>query len=327
MAANHYLLDTIQGVLEGTEWNASNQGTVLHLQHSTSPDLVGAVSVVPASIRETPIGTISDVIQVTTKLPPAISQFFKDDPKGVLLGNKVASTGALYAEDGEYYVGSRATIYEGEDVEVISLSVNFLVLAVCGGYESISQGLRILMGGEAPDHSALGGSAWTSAEIEDTHSKLLNICVCTSDGAGITAEFPLAPGAMSAAVGDQNTALFQIHTDVPHPHWGPGLFCSVEFPYCHPDSPVGLGKDDGALIEALNHLNRLEMHQHDRPPHYGAWCVGMRKNNPAYVTFLVNQCHHYRGMSSVPHNLAIWNFVRSKSADPFLRSAGFVPAD
>ena len=127
MAANHYLLDTIQGVLEGTEWNASNQGTVLHLQHSTSPDLVGAVSVVPASIRETPIGTISDVIQVTTKLPPAISQFFKDDPKAVLLGNKVASTGALYAEDGEYYVGSRATIYEGEDVEVITQNFGIFV--------------------------------------------------------------------------------------------------------------------------------------------------------------------------------------------------------
>ena len=269
MAANHYLLDRIEGIFENTKWKTITQGTELQVQNSSIPELLTTVSVVPASITipqlrcpEASLGEIKDVIQVKTQMPFQINKMLNDEHGAVILGNKLAGTGSLHRESGEYFVVTRATIYEGEHEDVVGQTVSFLLNSITFDYETIAQGLAIVAGrGDTPGD--VGGSAWTSSDLKNTYENLRNICVCTYDDTGITAEFPIVPGATSAAVGDQDTALLRIRTDVLHPYWGAGLFCALEFPY-------RLGGDGFSLHGSLNRLNGHEFYWHDRPPHYGA---------------------------------------------------------
>jgi hypothetical protein len=62
-------------------------------------------------------------------------------------------------------------------------------------------------------------------------------------------------------------------------------------------------------------LNRLEMQGNDLPPHFGAWCRGVRDTNPAYVSFLPNVLH---GTNGIAVNMSFWAMSRAQMADVML---------
>jgi hypothetical protein len=98
----------------------------------------------------------------------------------------------------------------------------------------------------------------------------------------------------------------------PHPEFGGGLFYLLEMPQSI-DNEVKLER-------VIASLNRHEMTGGDLPPHFGAWCVGGRGDNPAYVSFLPNALHATAGIAT---NMSIWAFNRAHLADALLQLDGF----
>ena len=128
---------------------------------------------------------------------------------------------------------------------------------------------------------------------------------------GLTAEFPLGSGAVSAASGDRQTALYQVMADQPHPEAGGGLFCLLQMPH----QVAGEEK----LHKICTQLNRMEMAEDDLAPHFGAWCVGKLGSNPADVSFLPNMLHRVSGIAV---NNAVWAMNRAIWANKKLKSMG-----
>ena len=114
---------------------------------------------------------------------------------------------------------------------------------------------------------------------------------------------------MSAAVGDQDTALFQLLADQPHPELGGGLSCLLQMPHQFSDEKL--------VHHFCLQLNNLEMAARDLPPHFGAWCVGKLGNNLAYVSFLPNALH---SVSGIAVNAAFWAMSRVQVANAMLAS-------
>jgi hypothetical protein len=154
-------------------------------------------------------------------------------------------------------------------------------------------------------------SAWTEGDFEFAQSYLSRACVCTTGGLGLTAEFGIRAGEVSAASGDHYTALWEMRADQPHPEMGSGLFCILNMPH-----EIA---DEEELDRVLAELNRLEMQGNDLPPHFGAWCRGVRESNPAYVGFLPNALHRTNGIAL---NMSIWAMHRAQLADVMLATMG-----
>ena len=136
-------------------------------------------------------------------------------------------------------------------------------------------------------------------------------CVCFADGLGLSAEFGISEGSVSAIAHDHQTALFQLTADRPHPELGGGLFCFLQMPHKL--------RDARRLNELCMELNNMEMKAHDLPPHFGAWCPGKLGNNPAYVSFLPNLMHVISGIAM---NSAFWAMRRARWANAALATLG-----
>jgi hypothetical protein len=156
-----------------------------------------------------------------------------------------------------------------------------------------------------------GDSEWTKDDLAQVESYLSRLCVCTTGGLGLTAEFGLTEGAVSAVAGDNNTALFQLMADQPHPELGGGLFCLLQMPHRL--------RDEKRLQQLCVQLNNMEMAADDLPPHFGAWCEGKLGNNPAYVSFFPNALHSASGIAV---NAAFWAINRAKATNTMLTSLG-----
>jgi hypothetical protein len=81
-------------------------------------------------------------------------------------------------------------------------------------------------------------------------------------------------------------------------------------------------ENDERLHKVIQELNKMEMTPHDLPPHFGAWCIGLRGNNPAYVSFLPNVLHQKKGIAV---NVSIWALHRANWANSMLISMGVQP--
>jgi hypothetical protein len=178
---------------------------------------------------------------------------------------------------------------------------------ICGT-DAIFGAMRRTYSDESPREDS---SDWTEGDIKQAESYLSRLCACTTGGLGLTAEFGLSESAVSAATGDDDTALLQLAADQPHPELGCGLFCSLQMP--HRISA------DTRLREVCAQLNDMEMAAHALPPHFGAWCVGNLGNNPAYVSFLPNALHSVSGIAT---NAAFWAMHRARWANAVLASLG-----
>ncbi len=138
------------------------------------------------------------------------------------------------------------------------------------------------------------------------------VCACApSCGGGLTVEFPLHEGSVSAAAGNLDTALLQLVADQPHPELGGGLFGLLQLPHRI--------DDERRLREVCCRLNAREMAPNDLPPHFGAWYPGRRGNNLGYVCFLPNALHSVQGIAL---NVAVSAMHRARWAGAMLPALG-----
>ncbi len=199
------------------------------------------------------------------------------------------------------------TIYEAEDAWH-ALHLPLLMFTTICGTEAILGALRRMLMQEGEKG---GASKWMESDFRQVAGYLSELCVCTTGGRGLTAEFGLREGAGSAAAGDDKTALFQLMSDQAHPELGGGLFCSLQMPH--------QVRDASRLNQLCEQLNKMEMAAHDLPPHFGAWCPGRLGNNPAYVSFFPNALH---SVSGIAINSAFWAMNRAQWADAILAALG-----
>lgn len=270
------------------------------------------VEVVPADERESENGPIRAVVQITSELPAQIRQVFSGKEQSAICSfNAFAALSALYVDGGKLLSGSRLTIYEEEDAWG-SLHLPLLLYTIIAGNEPVLGALRRTFGGQPPRG---GNSVWSEQDFQHVQGYLSRIGVCTTGGTGLTAEFPLAAGVVSAVTGNRETALFQMISNQPHPELGGGLFCLLQMPQ-RIDDP-------SKLQNICAQLNKLEMEATDLPPHFGAWCEGRLGGNPAYISFLPNSLHNVSGIAV---NIAFWAANRANWANSLLVSMGFAPS-
>ncbi len=243
-----------------------------------------------------------------TELPaPILGMFRGRESSATAAFNALAALGALYQDGQTVRIGSRLTIYEAEDAWG-TLHLPLLAFTTICGSEAILGGLRRTLTSEKPRG---GASHWTERDMTHVESYLSKLCVCTTGGRGLTAEFGLADGPGSAIAGDHKTALFQLMADQPHPELGGGLFCLLQMPH--------QVRDEDRLAKICLQLNQMEMAAHDLPLHFGSWCPGRLGNNPAYVTFLPNALHSASGIAV---NTGFWAMNRAQWANAMLASLG-----
>lgn len=295
-------LDGLEKALQPTTLETSRDGDALVVRHEK---LVSRVEVIPPANPETEDGPISAVVTIKTPLPEELTSFV-DNPNLIGAINSMATLGAVTEDGGDYFFGSRLTVYEQEDAWNIQFPL--LLFTIIGGVDSLLGATRRMFTKEPP---AGGESEWTEGDLDLVHSYLSRISVCNTGGLGLTAEFGLKADAVSAAAGDHETALWQLMADQPHPELGGGLFCLLELPHQIPD--------EVKLDRMLGELNRMEMAPHDLPPHFGAWCRGNLQNNPAYVSFLPNALHSAEGIAL---NASLWALNRAQWADAMLVASG-----
>lgn len=294
----------LQRLLAPTSIDTTIEGNALLARHE---HYTVRVEVVPPEERNSENGAIQCVVRVLAALPAAMRGIFEPfDAERVSVWNSFASLGALYTEGGSVRVGSRLTLFEGEDAWR-SLQLPLLLFATISGSEAITGALRRTFAKE----EACGASDWGKRDFEEAGRLMSQLCACTFDARGLTAEFALREGAVSAVAGDHHTALFQLIADQPHPEFGGGLLCLLQMPHQFDDQQP--------LHRVCAQLNRMEMAAQDLPPHFGAWCRGRLGNNLAYVSFLPNALHEVPGVAL---NFAIWAMHRAQWADAKLAAMG-----
>ena len=298
-------LGDLMAMLAPTSIKATLEGDSLIAQHEHYTVRVG---VVPPAVRESANGPISAVVRTITDLPsPILGMFRGREPAATATFNALAALGALYLDGQTVRIGSRLTIYEAEDVWR-ALHLPLLAFTTICGSEAVLGGLRRTLTHEKPRG---GTSRWTERDMAHVESYLSRLCVCTTGGLGLTAEFGLSDGPGSAIGGDYRTALSQLIADRPHLELGGGLLCLLQMPHQVPD--------EDRLAKVCLQLNQMEMAVHDLPPHFGARCTGRLGNNPANVTFLPNALH---SASSIAVNAAFWAMTRAQWANAMLASLG-----
>lgn len=292
-------------MLQPTTIKATINGSTLladHGEYVTIVESIGAENQDPDAER------IREVLRVKTKLLGPISDALKEkNPNLIPVANKFASLGAIFVEKGEVFLGSRLTIFEAEDAWA-TLQLPLSLFAVISSVEGTLGALRRDINKEAPRG---GESKWMQDDFQYAKDCLAQHSFCNIASSGLTAEFSLRHGAISAIMGTNATSLLKLKSDQPHPELGGGLFCLLEMPHRIADKE--------RLHQLSQQLNLMEMAAHDLPPHFGAWCVGSLGNNLAYVSFLPNELHHATGIAS---NYAFWSLSRSLWANAMLASLG-----
>lgn len=291
-------LEDLMKMLKPTTLKTTMKGNALiarHEHYSTRIELLPPESQVDLD------SPIRAVVRVVTELPDAMQALVQDQEVNATAAyNAYSALGALYMEQGKVYIGSRLTIYEAEDAWSTLHLPLLMITSICGA-EAILGAIRRLMTGEQP---SVGASAWTGHDFAQARGLLSRVCLCTGQDTDLTAEFSLGGGSGSAAFGDQQTALFTMTANQPHPALGGGLFSLLEMPHQM--------QDEQQVKKLCFDLNNMEMGARDLPPHFGAWCPGKMGNNPAYVSFMPNSLHVVPGIAS---NAAAWAMGRAEWAN------------
>ena len=295
-------LDDLEAALAQTTLKTKRDGNSLIVTH---PNFATHVDVVAPAKRESENGPIKAVVQLRTELPREVAAMFSK-PEMTVAMNAMVTLGALTYDNGKVFVGSRLTMYEAE--QAWNIQFPLLLFSVIASTDSLLGAIRRMFAGQPAETSA---SAWEGRDFEQVKEYLSRVCVCTTGGLGLSAEFGLRDGAVSAATGDRDTALWQLLGDQPHPEMGGGLFCLLQLPHQF--------RDESQLDKILLRLNQMEMAPHDLPPHFGAWCRGRIGNNPAYVSFLPNAMHSVAGIAV---NMSFWALNRAQWANAMLLSMG-----
>lgn len=287
-------LDVLEQILKPTTLRTSRDRDALVVKHEK---VTTRVDVAAPKIAAGRFGRISAIVSIRTELPAEFAQFAAK-PGFVGEANAMATLGAITEERGRFFVGSRLTVFEGENAWRAHLPL--MATAVITGAEAIFGSIRRSLT-KAPPRTEQ--SAWSGTDFEFVQSYLSKICVCAHGTTGLTAEFGLGSGEISAAAGHRNTALWQLLAEPRHPAFGGGLLCVLTLPHQIADA--------SNFDRVIGELNRIEMADYDRPPHFGAWCrdTSNSKYCPKYVSFLPNGLHDVEGIAV---NVSIWAMHRAK---------------
>jgi hypothetical protein len=292
----------LEQALKLTTLKASRRGNTLVVKHAK---LTTQVAVEPPEVTEAEGATIKAIVTIKTPLGSELNAML-EKPGAMAAFNKLASLAALTEENGGYYIGSRLTVYEGE--EAWNLFFGFMLFSVLGGVDTLLQAPARAFAGEPPREA--DRSLWGKADFMVAERELSRVCFCNASETSLTAEFGLRKGELSVVLGDNRTALWRMDSRQPHPEFGGGLFCLLDMPQSISNKVK--------LHNVLASLNRHEMTGGDLPPHFGAWCVGSRRDNPAYVSFLPNALHN----AGIAINMSIWAYNRAHLADALLQLEG-----
>lgn len=299
-------LSTLLPLLQPTSIKARLEGSVLIADHGMYST---RVEVVPPDPRATGPDPIRAVVRVLTTLPIELSnQGGLATAAGAAMLNSFSSLGAVTAPSHRLTVGSRLTIFEGEDQAWAPLHLPLLAFTILGASEAVLGGFRRALSQLPPRP---GRSDWTDGDLSQVQRLLSRASVCTGGAGGLTAEFGLVDGAVSAAVGHRATSLFQMTTAEGHPEMGGGLFCLLRLPH--------VIHEEARLQQICEMLNTRELDALGQPPHFGAWCPDRMGNGLAYVCFLPNVLHRVAGIAS---NVAVWSMHRARWASAALAVAG-----
>ncbi len=299
-------LSSLLPMLQPTSIRARLEGATLIADHGT---YTTRVEVSPPAPEATGPDAIRAVVRVLTTLPDALaSQGNLATPAGTAMLNSFASLGAVTLSGKKLVVSSRLTIFEREQHAWTPLHLPLLLFTLLSSAEAVLGGLRRAFGqqGNRP-----GRSEWTDADLTQAQRMLEQVSVCTGGRGGLTAEFALTDGAVSAGAGHRATALFQLSSEEAHPELGAGLFCVMHMPHTI--------ADEARLQQICARLNQRELDALDQPPHFGAWCPGRIGSGPAYVSFLPNALHRVAGIAG---NVSLWAMHRARWAHDVLAREG-----
>jgi hypothetical protein len=138
-------LDDLKMMLEPTSIKASIEGNTLIAQHEHYKI---RLEVVPPETRESENGPIKAVVRMVTELPAPLVELIKDNYSELIATfNSFAALGSLTFDNGKIYIGSRLTIYEGED-SWRTLHLPLLAYTIICGSEAILGGIRRTFGKE-----------------------------------------------------------------------------------------------------------------------------------------------------------------------------------
>ena len=298
-------LENLQAMLQSTTISATIEDSILFADHG---EHVTVVESIDAANQDPEAERIQEILLIKTKFSGEIKKAIKNNSQILIpLVNRFASLGAVFIEKDEVFLGSRLTIFEGDDAWP-SLQLPLCLFTIIASFE----GTRGALIRDLKKQDPIGGeSNWTQDDFQYTKDRLSQLSFCNISSSGLVAEFSLREGEISAITGSNATSLLKLRSDQPHPELGGGLFCLLEMPHRITDK--------AKLLRLSQQLNLMEMAANDLPPHFGAWCEGSLGNNLAYVSFLPNPLHDAYGIAL---NYAIWSLNRSRWANAMLISLG-----
>lgn len=297
-------LDSLQAALEAGHLLVHREGNSIVGRHEGG--LVTRVLVERPDDFHSELGTVKAVILVQTELPAELGSLLRA-PEHLAVFNPMTTLGALTNDDGKLVLSSRIVVYKEENAW--DLQALLIIGAALSGAPTMLNAIHQTLSRQRDD-STETESEWSDEDMDVVRSYLSKFSVCTAGHGGLTAEFSLRDGELSAADGAKRTALWRMMTEQPHPS-GAGLFTLLEMPHRIPDK--------AQLAWMLDRLNNIEMQPGDQPPHIGAWCPGTLGDNPAYVTFLPNFLHSHSGIAV---NVSFWAMSRAQWANGILASRG-----
>lgn len=183
-------LTDVAEILSSTTIKTRIEGNTLVAQNETS---LTRIEVVIPEVAQTADGLIQAVIRIRSEIPDLFRRILRD-PGTAASMNCFASLSCVYADRIGPAIGSRLTVYEGENAWQ-SLQLPLVAFSVILGAEAILGGVRRSIGGAPVEE---GESAWSGVDFRQAEGYLSKICVCNSDEVGLTAEFGLHGGGVSA---------------------------------------------------------------------------------------------------------------------------------
>jgi hypothetical protein len=191
-------LGDLAALLAPTSIKAEIKGNVLLARHE---HYAVRIEVVPPENRESENGPIQAVVRMTTALPKPFMALFQNKADSCATFNTFAALGALTSDGADVFIGSRLTLYDGANAWR-SLHVPLLLFTITGGSEALLGAIRRALSDEG---NRSGVSKWTERDLAQVEGFLSRLCVCTTGGLGLTAEFGLKADAISAVAGDQGS--------------------------------------------------------------------------------------------------------------------------
>ena len=206
--------------------------------------------------------------QVITLMTPGLASTLKETPGMMNQLNGLACGGALARnEHGDFYVGSRVTLFQKEGAwEEVLLPL--LRGSILYGVSGILSGAMAMMQNGKKEQGE--PSAWTGEDLQQAASLIPESCKHTCTDTLLSVEFSL---------GDGVPALLCMDASVTHPGMGSGLLSTLTLPL----AKAGAQEREKVVMT----LNRLEMYRESRAQHFGAWC--WQENDALrYVSFFPN---------------------------------------